>query len=541
MGLLKNEMHIMFLAALLALLLFSTFFLEVGMRNYKRGETNTTQPLNYSGRGLAGEVYRNSSITTTLQENLTAYFSSIKLNSYKVRFLGWLIENDEASLSSFRKSLKSITWVSPTSSYIDKGGKFVGRVSRSVVELARANNILVIPLVANRGFSREVAHEILTNQRIRDEVIGKLTSFVVDGGYDGINIDFEGVDPSDREALTEFMRLLSIKLHEHQKIVSIDVPAKTYDSKDGWSGAYDYKALGRYCDYVVLMVYNYHWSGSSPGPISPLSWLRKVLNYATSTIPKEKIIVGIPFYGYDWSGGRGSGITFSEAINLAVSTGSKVYFDENSGEYYFRAQGHEVWFQGAKSTDLRLNVIVNEYNITNIAAWRLGAEDPRTWEVIQRPDATTTPRLNASVFYFVRGGELYVENLTSREVRRIHLYGVNWFGFETRSYVVHGLWARNWEDMLRQVKSLGFNAIRLPFCTFPVRKRDPPDQCRLQPQPRLEGAWLSGDIASKRLQLLKQVNSLQAQIPGNPFLGARFYPQPLKPQRRSTSPKRESP
>ena len=87
------------------------------------------------------------------------------------------------------------------------------------MDLARANNILVISLVANRGFSREVAHEILTNQRIRDEVIGNLTSFVVDGGYDSINIDFEGDDPSDREALTEFMRLLSIKLHEHQKIV----------------------------------------------------------------------------------------------------------------------------------------------------------------------------------------------------------------------------------------------------------------------------------------------------------------------------------
>lgn len=319
-----------------------------------------------------------------ISQNLTTYFSNVKLNSYDVKFLGWLIENDEASLSSFKNNSKSITWISPTSSYITRGGVFVGKVSNSVVEFAKTNNVLLIPLVANEGFSKDVAHEFLTNPKVRDEVLSNLTNFVVKNNYDGINIDFEGVDPSDREALTDFMGLLSIRLHEHSKIVSIDVPAKTYDSKEGWSGAYDYKALGNYCDYVVLMVYDYHWSGSSPGPISPLDWLRDVLNYATSVIPKEKIIVGIPFYGYDWSGGRGSGITFSEAINLAIRTNSKVYFDGDSGEYYFKSQGHEVWFQGAKSTELRLNIIVHNYNITNIAAWRLGAEDPKTWKVIQR-------------------------------------------------------------------------------------------------------------------------------------------------------------
>ncbi|MBO3802252.1 MAG: glycosyl hydrolase family 18 protein [Thermoproteota archaeon] len=319
-----------------------------------------------------------------ISQNITEYFSNIKLNSYKVKFLGWLIESDEASLSSFRNNLNVITWISPTSSYITKGGVFVGKVSSYTEEIARTSNVSIIPLVANEGFSKDIAHEFLTNQEIRDKVITNLTSFVVNGKYGGINIDFEGVDPSDREALTEFMNLLSTKLHEQSKVVSIDVPAKTYDAREGWSGAYDYKALGSCCDYVVLMVYDYHWSGSSPGPISPLDWLRNVLNYATSTIPKEKIVVGIPFYGYDWSGGRGSGITFSEAINLAISTNSKVYFDEDSGEYYFKTQGHEVWFQGAKSTELRLNVIVNEYNITNVAAWRLGAEDPRTWEVIQK-------------------------------------------------------------------------------------------------------------------------------------------------------------
>lgn len=52
---------------------------------------------------------------------------------------------------------------------------------------------------------------------------------------------------------------------------------------------------------------------------------------------------------------------------------------------------------------------------------------------------------------------------------RITLKGVNWFGFETDTYVVHGLWARSMGDMLDQMKSLGFNAVRVPFCPTALR------------------------------------------------------------------------
>jgi len=317
-------------------------------------------------------------------ENLTNYFSSVKLNSFKVEFFGWLIESDRESLDSFSLHANSFTWISPASSYIERGGKFHGIVSNETIKIARENGVLIVPLVANSGFDREVVHEILSSEPVKESVISSLVSFVVNGNYDGINIDFENIDPNDRENLTSFMETLSKELHRYGKIVSIDVPAKTYDAREGWSGAYDYKSLGEACDYIVLMVYDYHWSGSEPGPVSPLNWLDNVLKYTTSVVKKEKIIVGIPFYGYDWYGGRGKGITFSNAINLILNLKAKVYFDTNSGEYYAREGGHEIWFQGAKSTELRLNIIVNKYNITKVAAWRVGAEDPRTWEVIKK-------------------------------------------------------------------------------------------------------------------------------------------------------------
>ena len=70
-------------------------------------------------------------------------------------------------------------------------------------------------------------------------------------------------------------------------------------------------------------------------------------------------------------------------------------------------------------------------------------------------------------FYEARGGVI------CRDGRPINLFGLSWFGFETCDYVVHGLWARNWRELLRQVKELGFNAIRIPFCAASIHGAEP--------------------------------------------------------------------
>ncbi len=107
--------------------------------------------------------------------------------------------------------------------------------------------------------------------------------------------------------------------------------------------------------------------------------------------------------------------------------------------------------------------------------------------------------VNATIFYEVRGDTIYMINLTSGEERPIHLFGVNWFGFETPDHVVHGLWARNWEDMLVQIKSLGFNAIRLPFCTESVQPGTMPTTIDYYKNPDLQGLT-SLEIMEKIIQ-----------------------------------------
>lgn len=313
------------------------------------------------------------------------------LRHFKVKFLGWVVGYSEDSVPDYYEHHEKFTWVSPTWYEVDGNGEVREENYREdLVEKSREWGVKVIPLIANSGFSSAVAHSILSDEKVRDRVIKSIVRIVLEKGYDGINIDFEGIDPSDRGNLTEFMRILHSEMSKHGKIVSIDVPAKTHETYEGWSGAYDYRELSRYVDLFVIMIYDYHWSGGRPGPISPLDWFERVIGYALENVPREKIVAGIPFYGYDWpASGKGRGVTYADAIDLATRFGAAVKFDWDSGEAYFSYtagfERHDVWFNIAKSTELRIERAL-EMGVDKIAAWRIGQEDPKTWNVISKAD-----------------------------------------------------------------------------------------------------------------------------------------------------------
>ncbi len=314
--------------------------------------------------------------------NIDEYFKTVPLNRLEVSFFGW-VTPDYDSVNSFLSNADKITWVSPTGSIVNTNGVFIPRVDSMVIEAARRSNVSIVPLVANAGFDRSLMHRILTDTKVREHTIKSIVSFIVENNFSGVNIDYENIPPEDRNALNSYMRELALRLHSYGKIVTIDVSGKTWDDTSGWGGAWDYKALGEICDYVCIMCYDYHWSGSDAGPIGPLGWLREVIQYALSTIPLEKIIIGIPFYGYRWLGRNGVGLTFKQALETAKNANTDVFFSEEDAEYHYSYNSYEVWFQGAKSVELKVSTVLS-HGIDKIAAWSVGQEDPRTWEVISR-------------------------------------------------------------------------------------------------------------------------------------------------------------
>jgi len=313
------------------------------------------------------------------------------LQKLEVYFLGWIVEYDSRSKESFYNHHSKFTWVSPTWYIFDEKIVLVEKFyDEDFVEKCRKWGVKIIPLVANKNFDREIVHKILSDPSARKSAVNQVVKLVVERNYDGINIDLENIPPEDRDNLTLFMKLLYEKLHPLGKLVTIDVPAKTQPTYSGWSGAYDYRALSNYSDLFIIMIYDYHWAGGEPGPVSPLDWFSEVLDYALQTVPIEKIVAGIPFYGYDWpEGGRARGLSYSKAIELANETKACVKFNKDVGEacftYYSGVKKHYVWFQIAKSTELRIKIALNK-GIKKIAAWRIGLEDPKTWQVIEKPE-----------------------------------------------------------------------------------------------------------------------------------------------------------
>ncbi|MGQ9514109.1 MAG: glycosyl hydrolase family 18 protein [Thermoproteota archaeon] len=319
-------------------------------------------------------------------EDIGIDFSTVSLERLEVRLFGWVTGSEE-SFSSFIKNADHFTWVSPTESFVNASGFFVGRVDQRVVNVAKENDVSIVPLVANAGFEKDLMHRILSDRSTRERTISSIVRFVLDENYSGINIDWENIPEEDREALNSYMKELSERLHDCGKIVTIDVSGKTSDETTGWSGAWDYEALGEVCDYVCIMVYDFHWSGSNAGPVGPKWWLEEVIQYALSTIPREKIVIGIPLYGYDWVGNKGEYVSFNQALRIAKEKGAKITFRESDGEYTYSydvlSNRHEVWFQGAKSAEVKIKSVLAS-GIDRIAVWSIGQEDPRTWEVIGR-------------------------------------------------------------------------------------------------------------------------------------------------------------
>jgi len=200
----------------------------------------------------------------------------------------------------------------------------------------------------------------------------------VSSRFDGIQIDFEAVENRDGYAFKTFLRDLKESLPPG-KILSVAVPAKKGDTND----VYGYEMIAKIADRVLVMAYDQHWSTSRPGPVASLAWCRDVASYALKTIPREKLVIGLPLYGREW-GGRGSSraVKGNQAnkllerddavIEYSVDEGYKVMFDENMKSTFY--------CDDIKATRHKLNMY-STYDI-GIGFWRLGMENENLWSMI---------------------------------------------------------------------------------------------------------------------------------------------------------------
>jgi spore germination protein YaaH len=324
---------------------------------------------------------------------------------------GWLPTtwDYENSFSSFSANAGLMAQVSPVWFWATDGGGIAARrpggtagadpgpCEEEVRAVCRSRGIKLIPLISNsgpgRGFDAAMVGRIVNSRERTAAHVKALTKLAVDRGYDGIEIDYELLKPGDRDAFSRFMAALGASLHARGKLLAIAVHAKMAEPGDDWGPrTHDYRALGRVVDIFRVMTYDLHWMSGPPGPLAPLPWFKEVLAFTVSQVPRQKVQMGIPTYGYDWPrGGKGAtrDVTAREVPLFAASLGLVTEWDGASSSPFVRYSGsdgeREVWYEDARCLEAKL-AVVREAGIMGIAIWRLGSEQREFWEVLGRPE-----------------------------------------------------------------------------------------------------------------------------------------------------------
>ncbi|WP_081338162.1 glycosyl hydrolase family 18 protein, partial [Bacillus mycoides] len=209
---------------------------------------------------------------------------------------GFYVNWDENSTASLKENIDSLTTLVPEWYHLKADLTVSSEIKPEIVKLAKENHVKIMPLLTNyteeaSGPDSELIHKLLSSpDHVKTMFINDLVKQVEKNQFSGINIDFEAIPESDRENLTNFMIELTTVFHKHHLLVTQDVPANDQ--------AFDYGALAKVIDRMIVMMYDEHYGAGAPGPIASNKWFEHTLNELD--IPSEKLIVAFGNYGYDW-------------------------------------------------------------------------------------------------------------------------------------------------------------------------------------------------------------------------------------------------
>ena len=308
-------------------------------------------------------------------------------------------------ISQVNNTKGSLQVVSPNYFDITEKGELdvTWTLQRSFISEMKNRGIRVVPFLANH-WNKDAGVNGLNK---REQLATNIAKAINDYNLDGVNVDIEGVGSDYHDEHTDFVRLLREKIPK-DKEVSVAVAANPSGWKTGWHGFYDYKDLSKYCDHLMIMAYDESWDGpDSPiGPVSSISFFEKSIQYAINQgVPKEKIVVGLPFYGRIWKTDgpttenrniHGLGLSSTRIGPVVSKYNGKITFDEKKqsptaaftipkDQYHFIGNtkltegNYIIWFENERSIKAKLRLPM-KYGIKGTGSWALFHETPDTWD-----------------------------------------------------------------------------------------------------------------------------------------------------------------
>ncbi len=254
--------------------------------------------------------------------------------------------------------------------------------------------LTLTPLGPDGHFNNNLVSEAVHNMEVQQRLIWNLGLKMLEKGFGGLDFDFEYIMAEDRVAYADFVRLTTQIMNRFGYQVTVALAPKTSATQAGllYEGG-DYALLGEAANRVFLMTYEWGYTFGPPMAVAPINMVRKVVEYAVTAIPTEKISLGIPNYGYDWPLPYERGVTRArtinnlEAIQIAIDHGVEIQFDEVAMSPYFRywqyGVQHEVWFEDVRSYKAKFDLI-KEFGLTGAGYWQLMQFFRANWLLLEQ-------------------------------------------------------------------------------------------------------------------------------------------------------------
>lgn len=335
----------------------------------------------------------NSSVIYPGDEVVISYKDEPKRGPIEV--MGYAYPNIDRSV--LYRTLPYLTYLAMFTYGISETGELIGIEDEELIQAARSYGVAplmhISTLTKEGTFSNELAHVILNDMNVQNNLIDNILENLRAKNYYGLDVDFEFVYPEDREAYIQFIDRLTTRLNpEGYQVITALAPKTSAEQPGLLYEAHDYEGIGEVSNKVLLMTYEWGYTYGPAMAVAPVDKVREVLDYAVTEIDRDKIFMGIPNYGYDFilpyvqGVSRADSVSNVEAVQLAGEVGARIQFDEVAKAPYFNyydssGRQHEVWFEDARSIQEKLNLF-SEYGFEGVGYWNVMRYFPQNWLVL---------------------------------------------------------------------------------------------------------------------------------------------------------------
>lgn len=293
------------------------------------------------------------------------------------------------AMQNLISATKGVNVIAPTWFMLtDNNGNYESLADKNYVDQAHALGMQVWAVLDNFNKGDNVQSEVLfASTAARKKLIASLMKDARTYGFDGINLDVEGIKASAGPHYVQFIRELSVDCRKAGLVLSIDsyVPSS-------YSAFYNWAEQGRVADYVVMMGYDEHFAGGEAGSVASIGYERQGITDLLKQVPKEKLISAIPFYTRIWKedalGTSSQSVGISSAKEWVETNQVELYWQDDLGQYYGELEkdgvNYEIWMEEERSLELKMQLI-RDNGLAGVACWRLGLEPADVWDIVKLP------------------------------------------------------------------------------------------------------------------------------------------------------------